>query len=203
MKRFAAAAQRNQAPLLDALARLLPPRARVLEIGSGTGQHAAYFAAARPDWTWQPSDASEEALQSIEAYRLEAARPNLLPPIQLDARSPWPSLTVDAIVCINVIHISPWTVTEHLFRRSAETLAPGSRLVLYGPYRFHGEFLAPSNAAFSQRLQNEDPEWGVRDIDDLQHLATRSGFGPPSLIAMPANNHVLAFVRESEPAPPG
>ena len=164
-KGFAPAAERNRQAILDVLRRVLPSAGLVLELASGTGQHAVFFSEQLPTLRWQPSDASADALQSIAAWVEEVERANLLPPIELDVRSPrWPVARADALICINMIHISPWESTEALFRSAADLLAAGSPLITYGPYRLHGEHTAPSNAAFDQSLRSRNARWGIRAI---------------------------------------
>jgi SAM-dependent methyltransferase len=196
VKRHAPAASRNRGPILAVLRELLPEGGRVLEIASGTGEHAAAFARELPGVTWQPSDAEAEALASIEAWRKEAGAPNLLPAIVLDAGAPpWDVGEVDAVVAINLVHIAPWSAAEGLFAGAARVLAPGGVLFLYGPYRFDGAFTAPSNAAFDASLRGQDPAWGVRDVRDLTRLAEEGGLVREAVVAMPANNHGLVFRR--------
>ncbi|EYF02661.1 DUF938 domain-containing protein [Chondromyces apiculatus] len=198
MKRIAPAADRNKSPILGVLRPLLPDGARVLEIASGTGQHMIHFASALPTVTFQPSDADPAALESIESYRAEAGLSNVAPPVLLDAASAsWPVTSADAVVCINMIHISPWSSCEGLFRGAARILPPGGVLVLYGPYCFSGRYTAPSNEAFDASLKEQNPAWGVRDIDDLSRLATETGFVNEAITALPANNHVLVFRRQA------
>jgi SAM-dependent methyltransferase len=196
MRASAPAALRNRAPILAALRELLPATARVLEIGSGTGEHAAFFCDAVPTWTWQPTDASSPALASIEAHRRTVRSSGLRPALALDARTTdWPPGPFDAVFSANVIHISPWRVCLGLLDGASRVLAPAGLLVLYGPFRFDGVFLADSNAAFDARLRAEDPEWGVRDVSDLTREARARGFAEPERFALPANNHVLVFGR--------
>jgi SAM-dependent methyltransferase len=196
MKREAPAAERNRAPILDVLRRVLPEHARVLELGSGTGQHAAHFTASMPAWSWQPTERERDTLSSIEAYREEGASAGFLAPVTLDARdAEWPPGPFDAVFAANVIHIAPWSVCEALVAGASRALHEHGVLVLYGPFRFSGAFTADSNAAFDARLRRDDPEWGVRDVDDVRRLALAAGFTPPDVIAMPANNHVLVFRR--------
>ncbi|HVU02868.1 MAG TPA: DUF938 domain-containing protein [Polyangiaceae bacterium] len=196
MKRHFPAADRNRAPILETLRTIFPKTCRVLEVGSGTGQHAAFFTAEEPGWVWQPTDFSAENVASVEAYRVESGRPNFLPTIQLDARSDeWPEGPFDAVYSANVIHISPWEVAEGLFRGSARVLAPSGVLVLYGPFRFGGTFTADSNAAFDDKLRREDASWGVRDLDDLNREARANGFLAGTVLERPANNHVIVFER--------
>jgi SAM-dependent methyltransferase len=194
MKRFAPATQRNREPIRDVLARELPASGTVLELASGSGEHAIFMAAAFPHLTWQPTDLDPDALASIAAWRAEAALPNLREPLRLDAcDATWPVSEASAITCCNMIHISPWEATLGMFAGAARLLAPGALLYLYGPYRFNGAFTAPSNEAFDASLRSRDPSWGVRDVTDLE--AAASGFALREVISMPANNHSLVFRR--------
>ncbi|HUQ05947.1 MAG TPA: DUF938 domain-containing protein [Kofleriaceae bacterium] len=195
MKHHAPATERNREPIREVLARELPASGTVLEIASGSGEHAVAFARAFPGVTWQPSDTDERALESIAAWRDEAALPNLAAPVRLDVTAPWPIERADAIVCINMVHISPWEAALALFAGAAHALAPGALLFLYGPYRFGGAFIAPSNASFDASLRSRDPRWGVRDVDDLRAAAAAQGFTLGEPVALPANNHVLLFRR--------
>jgi SAM-dependent methyltransferase len=195
-KGFAPAAERNRQPILEVLKRALPATGLVLEVASGTGQHAEFFAERIPNLRWQPSDASPEALSSIEAWVGQSGRENLLPPIELDVRrAPWPIDAANAVLCINMIHISPWESSEALFRGAGALLTTGSPLVTYGPYRLHGAHTAPSNAAFDESLRSRDPRWGIRDIDELSELAVRTGFTLRERVEMPANNMTLIWSR--------
>ena len=192
------AVARNTAAILQILKTHLPPRGRVLEIAAGSGEHAVAFARALPGVDWTPSDPSAEARASIAAWRDQAALPNLAAPVALDAADPttWPSAAFDAIVCINMIHISPWAATEGLMTGAGRLLAnPGGLLVLYGPYREADVPLAPSNAAFDDSLKARDPAWGLRDREAVQALARRHGLHLTLRIAMPANNLMLLFRR--------
>jgi SAM-dependent methyltransferase len=194
MKRSAPAALRNRAPIFEVLRELIGPTGHVLEVGSGTGQHADFFTEHAPGWRWQPTDLDAANLASIEAYRTEAGRQNFLPALRLDARgTDWPRERYDAVFSANMIHIAPWPATLGLLTGAARVLAPSGVLVLYGPFRFSGAFTADSNAAFDARLRGEDPTWGVRDLDDLLREALSRGFAAPRVFPMPANNHVLAF----------
>lgn len=198
-KGFAPAAERNRQPILEVLRRVLPPTGIVVEIASGTGQHATFFSEQLPSLRWQPTDTSPEALQSIEAWVREAARDNLLPPLELDVRWPrWPLAEADALLCINMIHISPWETTEALFRGAGELLSTGSRLITYGPYRLRGQHTAPSNATFDESLRSRNARWGVRDIDDLCELGARAGFTLDERVEMPANNMTLVWTRQTQ-----
>jgi SAM-dependent methyltransferase len=197
-KGFAPAADRNRQPILDVLRRVLPSAGLVLEVASGTGQHANFFSEHLPGLRWQPTDASPDALQSIRAWADETGRDNLLPPLELDVRSPqWPVATADALLCINMIHISPWETTEALFRGASRLLVRGSPLVTYGPYRLSGEHTAPSNAAFDQSLRSRNTRWGVRDIDELRALGEQTGFALAERVGMPANNMILIWTRDA------
>ena len=197
-KGFAPAAERNRAPILEVLRRVLPASGTVLEIASGTGQHAVFFSERLPQLRWQPSDPAADALRSIRAWVSEEARENLLAPIDLDVRSkPWPVARADAMLCINMIHVSPWEASEALFEGAQRLLSADAPLVTYGPYRVHGKHTAPSNAAFDQSLRSRNPRWGVRDIDELSALATRTGFTLEESVLMPANNMTLVWRRAS------
>ena len=201
MKRHAPATLRNREPLLAVLRDVLPEKARVLEIASGSGEHAAWFSEHLPRVSWQPSDADPEARASVEAHRAEAGLANLLPSIALDAMDPrWDAPGgADAIVCINMIHIAPWAACEGLFRGAARVLAAGGVVFLYGPFRFGGAFTAPSNAEFDGSLRARDARWGVRDLDDVTALAESHGFSRERVVAMPANNHSIVFRRGTGP----
>ncbi len=190
----AAATERNRAPILDVLRGVLPARGLVLEIASGTGEHAALFAPAFPALRWQPSDASERMLASIRAWSDVSGADNLAPPVLLDVeREPWPLAKADAILNINMVHIAPWSAAEALFRGAARRLPASGVLFLYGPFMRGGRHTAESNQRFDERLRGEDPRWGVRDLDDLQRLASSVGFAPPETVPMPANNLSLVF----------
>lgn len=198
VKSFAPAAERNRQPILDVLRRVLPHRGVVLEVASGTGQHARFFSERLTDLDWQPSDASTEALRSIGAWVDDAARPNLRAPVQLDVRWPtWPVDRADAVICINMIHISPWEASEALFRGAARLLPQDGPLITYGPYRLHGAHTAPSNAAFDESLRSRNSTWGVRDVDELTELAGQNGFSLASRFDMPANNMTLHWRRDA------
>jgi SAM-dependent methyltransferase len=194
-KRFAPATQRNREPIREVLAGELPATGLVLEIASGSGEHAVAFARAFPGVTWQPTDVDQGALASVAAWREEAALPNLAAPVALDVTATWPFDRADAIVCINMVHIAPWQAAVGLFENAGRILAPGGLLYLYGPYRFGGRFTAPSNEAFDRSLRARDPKWGVRDVDDLTELGARHGLVLRETIEMPANNHSLVFRR--------
>jgi SAM-dependent methyltransferase len=195
-RRRSPAAQRNREPILEVLRKHLPERGMLLEIASGTGEHAAYFAAAFPDLLVQPSDPDPAALASIEEGRVEEGPPNLLRPLALDASAgAWPVEAADAILCVNMVHISPWPATEGLMRGAGRLLAPGAPLVLYGPYRRAGVPTAPSNEAFDQSLRARNPEWGLRDLEAVAAEAARHGLRLERVVEMPANNLTLVFRR--------
>lgn len=192
------AVARNRDPILAVLQRHLPARGTVLEIASGTGEHAAYFATHLPHLIWQPTDIDPEALASIAAHRVAANAPNLHPPIELDVTAPaWPVERPDAVVSINMIHISPWTAAQGLMSGAAKLLAAGRVLYLYGPFKENGVHTAPSNAAFDTGLKARDPQWGVRDLGDVRALADSHGFDFVERVAMPVNNLSIVFRRRA------
>ena len=194
MKRHAPATARNAEPLAHVLAGELPEKGLVLEIASGTGEHAVFLARHFPKLRWQPSDRDEEALDSIRAWASEAALDNIADPILLDAASAeWPIEHADALLCVNMVHISPWEATEGLFAGAAEVLGRGAPLILYGPFIEDGVETAASNLAFDRSLKDRDPRWGLRRLDDLDRLAGRHRFVRTERHAMPANNLVLVY----------
>ncbi|MFB4204295.1 hypothetical protein KBTX_02061 [wastewater metagenome] len=191
------ATARNREPILAVLRETIPERARVLEVASGTGEHAAFFTAAMPGWTWQPSDPQPAALASIRAWRPYGGD-GLLVPLELDVTAEWPVAgPLDALVAINLIHISPWRVTEALMAGAGRLLADGGVLVLYGPYRENGEHTASSNAAFDADLRARDPQWGVRDLEAVTEAAAVHGLMLEQRHAMPANNLTVVFRRSA------
>lgn len=193
-RRHAPATLRNRDLILARLRDLLPRRGLVLEVASGTGEHCAHFAAALPDLAWQPTDLDPENRASITAWCAGLA--NVHPPLAVDAGAPlWPLDRADAILCINMIHIAPWSAAEGLFAGAARILPEGAPLVLYGPYLQAGVPTAPSNEEFDASLRARDPEWGLRRLEDVAALAARSGFAPPAVTPMPANNLVVTFRR--------
>ena len=196
--RTAPAVARNREPILTVLKRVLPPHGVVLEIASGSGEHAIYFAAGLPHLHWQPNDRDAGALASIAAHRATAALPNLLPPLELDAASPsWPVMRADALIACNMIHISPWASAQGLMAGAERLLAPGGVLFLYGPYMENGRHTAPSNAAFDADLKQRDPAWGVRDLSDVKDLAARHRLDFVERVEMPANNLSVVFRRRA------
>lgn len=194
--RSAPAAGRNREPILGVLRDLLPGPVHVLEIASGTGEHAMWFSSALPELTWQPTDRDQDALGSIAAWRDRAGPPNLRPPLRLDASAvSWPIDQADAVVAINMIHIAPWTATIGLIGGAERVLTAGGLLFLYGPFREGGVHTADSNAAFDADLRARDPSWGIRDLDEIAALASQHGFMAPERIPMPANNLSVVFRR--------
>ncbi len=193
-KRYAPAAERNTQPIIAAISKYLPATGRVLEVASGTGQHCVALAAAFPTLTWQPSDLSDDALASIHAYIREAQRDNLMSPVQFDVCNDAPPLeSYDVVLCINMIHISPWQATLNLLGHASSLLPVGGRLILYGPYKVDGDWGAQSNAEFDQSLRSRDPSWGVRELRDVESAGAGHGLGLEALIPMPANNHTVVF----------
>lgn len=196
MKRSAPATQRNREPILAVLMTVLPESGLVLEVASGTGEHAAYFARSFPQLLWQPSDPDSEALASIRAWRAETGAANLLEPLRLDAAAEaWPVAAADAILCVNMVHISPWAATAGLMRGAGRRLPPGAPLILYGPYRRAGVPTAPSNEAFDLSLRARDPRWGLRELEAVETEAERNGLRLERLFEMPANNIAAVFRR--------
>jgi len=188
----APAVARNRAPLLDALAGVLPASGLVLEVASGSGEHCAFFAAALPGLVFQPSDPSSEARTSIDAWC--AGLSNARPALALDAAEDWPLARADAVLCINMAHIAPWAATLGLLRGAARVLSAGAPLVLYGPWIRDGVATAPGNVAFDLSLRARDPAWGLRRLEDLA-LEVAPDFSVPEVIGMPANNSVLVLRR--------
>ena len=194
--RVAPAVARNRAAIAEVLQSRLPQPGTVVEIASGSGEHAVYFCAAMPGLTWQPTDRDDAALASIEAWRAQARLANLLPPVRLDAATAdWPVGRADAVVAINMIHIAPWAATLGLMAGAARLLAPGGLLYLYGPSRQDGQHTADSNAAFDADLQARDAQWSVRDLGDVVAAAAAEGLALDRVIPMPANNLSVLFRR--------
>ena len=195
-KRHAPATLRNRDAIAAVLADWLPPSGTVLEVASGSGEHAIHFAAAFPHLVWQPSDPDPAGLTSIAAWRAEAGLANVAPPLALDAAaSDWPVEQADAILCINMVHISPWEATLGLFAGAARLRVPGAPLILYGPYIESDVPTAESNLAFDANLRARDPAWGLRDTDMVKSAARAAGLAFIERRAMPANNLMLLFRR--------
>ena len=195
------ASDRNKQPILSVLRQVLPASGNALEIASGTGQHAAWFAAGLPGWTWQPTDMDATSFPSIEAYTAEAGVTNVRPPQLLDVMSEqWPlqgtfAQPFDAIFCANMLHISPWSTCASLMNGSSQHLAPGGVLVTYGPYLEDDVPTSPGNLSFDQSLRERNPEWGIRRREDVERVAKRFGFVLRERHQMPANNLMLVFGR--------
>jgi hypothetical protein len=194
LKRQAPAAARNREPIAAVLREVLPSSGTILEVASGTGEHAVHFASLWPGLRWQPSDPDPDALASIRAWRADSGLRNLAEPVQLDAAaSSWPVAAADAVLCINMVHISPWKATEGLMRGAASLLPPGAPLVLYGPYRRAGVPTEPSNEAFDASLRARNPEWGLRELEAVEAEARRRGLRLERVFEMPANNITAVF----------
>ena len=193
--RVAPSTARNRQPILEVLTPRLPLDARVLEVASGAGEHAMFLAEAMPGVTWRPTDRDDEALVSIAAWRAASGLANIAAPLRLDAAdlASWPDGPFEAVVCINMIHIAPWGAAEGLIAGAARVLAPGGRLILYGPYLEADVETAPGNLAFDESLKHRDPAWGLRDLAAVQGLAAASGLTFGERIAMPANNLMVVF----------
>lgn len=195
-KWFTSAAERNKGPILDVLARVLPRQGVVLEVASGTGQHVVQFAKALPGLAWQPSDPDPELRESIALHVREQQLANVRPPVDLDvSRLPWPLQAADAIVCINMIHVAPWSATPALFEGAKALLPTGHVLFLYGPYRRFGRHTSGSNEQFDAVLRAQDPEWSLRDLEAVSEAAASSGLALAEVVEMPANNFSLIFKR--------
>jgi SAM-dependent methyltransferase len=197
MERLSApAAERNKNAILAVLERVLPARGVVLEIASGTGQHVSHFAAALPGLIWQPTDVEPHAIASIAAWREEHGLPNVRAPLDLDVlKEAWPVVQADAVVCINMIHIAPWSAAQALMRGAGRLLPEGGTLFLYGPYRRHGAHTAPSNEAFDMSLRARNPQWGVRDMEAVEQLAAGERLTLREIVPMPANNFSVVFLK--------
>jgi hypothetical protein len=195
-RRSAPAALRNREAIAEVLRQWLPRNGLVLEIASGSGEHAIYFAECFPDLEWQPSDVHPDALSSIAAWRAEAARTNLRPPLVLDASSPdWPIDRADALLSINMVHISPWASALGLLDGAARLLSPGAPLIMYGPWLKNDIPTAASNRDFDADLKRRDPQWGLRRVEDFAAEAEKRGLRLEATSAMPANNLMLLLRR--------
>lgn len=192
MKRFSDPYERNRDPILAILRRVFSDRRAVLEIGSGTGQHAAYFAPALPHLSWQPSDVAEN-LPSIRAWREEVQTPRLLEPIELDVDRPFPAVAVDAVFTANTLHIVSWEQVERMVTGIGGLLPAGGVFAVYGPFNYGGKYTAPSNEEFDKWLRGRDPKSGLRDAEAVIALARRHGLVLEEDNPMPANNHLLVF----------
>jgi hypothetical protein len=193
-RKYAPATLRNREPIAAVLQEELPATGKVLEVASGSGEHCAYFSELFPGHAWQPTDPDSGALSSIASWC--ALRGNVLPPLALDAASPdWPVDAADAVLCINMAHISPWEATLGLVAGAARLLAKGAPLIVYGPWRRAGVETAPSNEAFDASLKACDSRWGLRRVEDLDAAADAHAFERTRLIEMPANNLMLVYRR--------
>jgi len=194
-KPFAESCEENKRPILAVLEQTFADCRRILEIGSGTGQHAVFFAAELPHLLWQTSDLREHHA-GIHAWLAEAALPNLLPPLALDvARDPWPEVEYDGVFSANTSHIMHWPEVEAMFAGVGRVLAPGGRFCLYGPFNADGRYTSESNARFDAWLRARDPASGLRDIEALDRLAQSAGLTLSADHAMPANNRTLVWTR--------
>lgn len=193
-RRSAPAALRNREPIAEVLAEWLPASGTVLEVASGTGEHALWFAERFPDLTWQPSDMHEDALRSIRAWRDELGLPNVLEPVVIDAGTGgWPVERADAVLNINMVHISPWEASLGLLAGAARVLPEGGPLCLYGPWLKQGIETSESNLAFDADLKRRNPDWGLRHFEEFEGAAAGAGFEFVDWRQMPANNLMLLF----------
>jgi hypothetical protein len=198
-RQYAPSTARNRAPIWSVLQRHLPGRGLVLEVASGSGEHAVHFAqAAGPEIIFQPSDPDTGARASIDAWAAASGLPNIRPALALDVTSEtWPIAGADAVLCINMIHIAPWAAAVGLVQGSARVLPVGGLLYLYGPFKREGRHTAPSNETFDRDfLRARNPAWGVRDLEAVAALAVDCGFAPPAIEPMPANNLSVLFRRQ-------
>jgi len=193
---FSAAAERNKDPILTVLESVLPPEGSVLEIASGTGQHVCFFATALPGIRWQPSEPDDLHREAMAIRIRESGLTNVAPPLALNVAEPsWPvDEYFDAILCINMIHISPWAATDALLRGAARHLPSQGKLILYGPYLENGQ-AAASNLEFDASLKRRNPEWGLRELDEVTRVAASHGLHRQQVVPMPANNLTVVFVR--------
>lgn len=195
-KRHAPATARNRDVIADVLQDILPASGMVLEIASGTGEHCVHFAARFPHLLWQPSDREDVGLASIAAWTAQAALPNILPPVKIDATAPdWPVGPASAMLCINMVHIAPWSASLGLMAGAGRLLPQGGRLFLYGPFIRADVATAPSNLAFDANLKAQNPEWGLRALDAVADVAAASGLMLERVVEMPANNLSVIFQR--------
>jgi hypothetical protein len=187
-------AERNKGPITEILVRVLPAQGDVLEVGSGTGQHVLHFARAMPDIRWQPTEQDADCLRSIASWLAQTTPPNVSAPIYLDVHDAvWPVAEVAAVVCINMIHIAAPSAIEALLRGAGNVIAPRGILFLYGPYRRQGRHTSPSNEAFDELLKAANPEWGVRNLEDIALRAAAEELELQETYDMPANNLAVIF----------
>ncbi len=193
---FYPATERNRNPILEVLKDILPPQGQVLEIASGSGEHVIHFATSFPDITWQPSDLETECRDSIQAWIDHSGLKNIHTPLQLDTTAQdWPDISLDAILCINMVHISPWEATLGLMEKAGKLLKPDGILYLYGPYQKNGTHTAPSNESFELWLKERDQRFGVRHMEEVEKTAKANGLRLETTLEMPANNFSLVFRR--------
>jgi len=191
---FSPSAERNKGPISEVLSQVLPERGVVLEVGSGTGQHVVQFAQAMPNLIWQPSERDTDCLRSIRAWLSVEALSNVRPPLHLDVNAlHWPVASAAALVCINMLHIAPWPAAEALFSGCQSLLSGGGLMCLYGPFKREGRHTSPSNKDFDAFLRRQDPEWGVRDLDEVSGLADVKKFALLQTHEMPSNNLTIVF----------
>ena len=196
LRQHAPATARNRDAILAVLCRHLPPSGRVLEIASGSGEHAVHFAQALPGCVFQPSDPGADRRASIDAWAAAAGLGNIRPALALDATAQqWPGTAADAVLCLNMIHIAPWAAALGLLRNAGSVLGQNGMLFLYGPFKRGGLHTAPSNAAFDLDLRARDPQWGIRDLEAVAAEAASFGFSAPLVEEMPANNLSVVFRR--------
>ena len=194
---FSQACENNQQPILAVLKKHLPASGLVLEIGSGTGQHAAYFSKHLPDIQWQPSDRAIN-LDGINAWRQHAAHPNFLTPLTLDVNHRWPNLSADAAFSANTLHIMSWAEVQQFFRQLPSVVKTGGLICIYGPFNYKGKYTSDSNAIFDQNLKTRDPLSGIRDFEAVDNLAKNGGLQLLADYSMPANNRCLVWERVGE-----
>lgn len=197
-KRYSPACERNQLPILNVLNQHFPSQCRVLEVASGTGQHAEFFTSQMPEWIWQASDTDPDAISSTQVYREEANRKNFKEPLILSTQDEtWDLGQFDAALCCNMIHISPWESCLGLFRHLAMHLKTGAKLALYGPFFQDGVETAQSNLDFDRSLRDRDPSWGIRGLADVQKVAQDHKFKLVKAHKMPANNLTVVFLKDA------
>ncbi|QLC21767.1 DUF938 domain-containing protein [Parasphingopyxis sp. CP4] len=198
-KRHAPATLRNRAAITDVLREVLPAQGMILEIASGSGEHVVHFADRFPDIQWQPSDPEPTALASIASWAEDSGLTNIAPPLALDASAThWPVQSVDAILCINMIHISPWSATQGLMSGASQHLPDEAPLFVYGPFRRAGTQTAPSNEAFDESLRSRNPDWGLRDLEAVEALASEMDLSLERVVEMPANNLSVVFRKSGQ-----
>lgn len=195
-RKHAPATLRNRQAIADVLGDYLPRTGTVLELASGSGEHVVHFAAQFPDLRWQPSDMNAEACRSIAAWTAQEALENVAPPLLIDVcDDSWPIKRADAVLCINMVHIAPWAATLAVFQRCRDLLESGTMLYFYGPYMRQDVATSQSNMDFDRSLRSRNPEWGLRDVADMDRGATDNGFDRKALVEMPANNLSLVYRR--------